>query len=141
MFIRNFNKEVYKLKSSEAVAEMMFTLLQKIRGYQKQRERMWCIGLDNGNNVQYIEIASVGTVDQAVIYPREVIRTAIVKGTTRIIIVHNHPSGSINPSTQDIELTKKLKSGAETLDVELLDHLIINNKDKQYYSFRENNLI
>lgn len=80
-----------------------------------------------------------GTVDQVSIHPREVIKSAMDKGASAIILVHNHPSGNVTPSKADIEITKKIKMAAEVVDIRILDHIIISKSD--CYSFSENRLI
>lgn len=80
-----------------------------------------------------------GTVDQVFIHPREVIKSAMDKGASAIILVHNHPSGNVTPSKADIEITKKIKIAAEAVDIQVFDHLIISKSD--FYSFSENKLI
>lgn len=103
------------------------------------REVMLLFFVDSDNKIKSISRAFTGTTDQSVIYPREVMRYCILADVTRLIMVHNHPSDIINPSEHDIEITKKIKAAGETLDIELLDHIIIG--DSGYYSFREHGLI
>ncbi|MCD6353658.1 MAG: JAB domain-containing protein [Proteobacteria bacterium] len=70
------------------------------------------------------------------VHPREVFADPITDRASAIIIAHNHPSGGLNPSKEDIEVTKQLKSAGKTLGIKLLDHIIFNHKS--YYSFLEN---
>jgi len=73
-----------------------------------------------------IEDLTKGTVDQASIYPRQVIKKALDVGVSALIFVHNHPSGSIEPSQVDIDVTKKLISACLAVDITPLDHIIIS---------------
>ncbi len=81
--------------------------------------------LDRANKILEVETIAKGTVDQASIYPREVIKGAINKDASAVIFVHNHPSGSMKPSQFDIDITKKLISACKAVDITPLDHIII----------------
>jgi DNA repair protein RadC len=81
----------------------------------------------------------IGTVNQCVVFPREIIKHALLCSASSFIMVHNHPSGNINPSTYDIALTKKIQNIARELDIELHDHAIIGGNN--FYSFREEGII
>ena len=72
--------------------------------------------------------------------PRELLKAAILSNATGIIMLHNHPSGSLQPSRQDISLTDKLKMVCDLVDVKLLDHIIVG-RGNEYYSFYENDII
>jgi len=102
-------------------------------------EKLFAIYLNSANEVISFSCESVGDVDQAVIYPRKVAKNSLLNNATRVVVCHNHPSGISKPSEHDIEITKKLKSALETIDIELLDHIVIG--DSNYYSFREHGLV
>ncbi len=102
-------------------------------------EKLIAIHLNSANEVISFQCESEGDVDQAVIYPRKVAKNSLLNNATRVIVTHNHPSGNPSPSEHDIEITKKLHTALETIDIELLDHIIIG--DEGYYSFREHGLI
>lgn len=85
------------------------------------------------------EIQQRGTIDQVAIHPREVIKSAVIKGASAIILVHNHPSGNVTPSKSDIDITKKINSAAEAVNIKVIDHIIISKYD--YYSFKEKRII
>lgn len=78
---------------------------------------------------------SVGLVNKTQVHPREVFADPITDKASAIIVAHNHPGGGLNPSKEDIEVTKQLKSAGEILGIRLLDHIIFNRKG--YYSFLE----
>ena len=80
-----------------------------------------------------------GTINKAVIYPREIFRQALIKDATGVILAHNHPSGEPEPSGNDIHLTGLISAGLNTLDVKLIDHVIVT-PDK-YFSFAEENIL
>lgn len=76
-----------------------------------------------------------GTVDQVALYPREIIKVALLTGATALIMVHNHPSGNLNPSQDDYNITNAIKVGCKLFSIHLHDHLIVNSDG--YYSFNE----
>lgn len=82
--------------------------------------------LDRANRILEVETIAKGTVDQASIYPREVIKGAINKDASAVIFVHNHPSGSMKPSQFDIDITKRLILACKAVDITPLDHIIIS---------------
>ena len=82
--------------------------------------------LNKANIILKIEDVARGTVDQSSVYPREVIKKAFEIGASAVIFIHNHPSGSLEPSKFDIEVTKKLISACRAVDITPLDHLIVS---------------
>lgn len=82
---------------------------------------------------------SVGTLNMSVVHPREVFREAIKRSSNKIILMHNHPSGSIEPSREDKNVTSRLVKCGELIGIEVIDHIIIG--DGLYYSFKENMII
>ena len=102
-------------------------------------EKMLTLYLDAQNQVMGIQITS-GTVNQAVVYPREIIRHALLVGSSCIILIHNHPSGHPRPSDADIRLTKTVQEIAKMLDILVHDHVIIGAEGR-FYSFREEGVI
>lgn len=105
----------------------------------KQVEEFMIIYLNSKLYLIGEEIQQRGTLNQVAIHPREVIKSAMDKGASAIILVHNHPSGIVKPSRADIEITKNLVQAGSVVDVNVLDHLIIS-KDN-VYSFVQNGLI
>lgn len=80
-----------------------------------------------------------GTIDQSAIYPREVLKTCLQIGASNVILAHNHPSGSLEPSKADKEITARLKQALSMIDVGLVDHIIVaGNKT---FSFTENGIL
>lgn len=102
-------------------------------------EEFWILLLNRANKVMAREQISLGGVAGTVVDAKVVFRKAIEGMASSIILVHNHPSGNLQPSQQDIDLTKKLKKAGETLDITVFDHLIIT--DSGYFSFADENLI
>ncbi len=87
------------------------------------------------NEVITTRVVSVGLVNKTQAHPREVFADSITDRASAIIVAHNHPSGKLVPSKEDIEMTVQLKAGGETLGIRLLDHIIFNRMN--YYSFLE----
>lgn len=81
--------------------------------------------LDTGRRLQRIEVLSTGTLNKAHIHPREIARRALELSSATVVLAHNHPSGDPSPSREDIAITKRVREALETVEVELLDHLII----------------
>jgi DNA repair protein RadC len=102
-------------------------------------EEFWILLLNRANKVMAREQISLGGVAGTVVDAKVVFRKAIEGMASSIILVHNHPSGNLQPSQQDIDLTKKLKKAGETLDIAVLDHLIIT--ESSYFSFADENLM
>lgn len=109
-------------------------------------EKFWVLCLNRKNRlIKQVEITS-GTATSSLAHPREVFREAIRQGATAIICVHNHPSGDPGPSTADIQVTRQLRDASKTVDIELLDHVIVGRaacdpRGVGYYSFREAGMI
>lgn len=81
---------------------------------------------------------TTGTIDTATYYPRELFRRVLLNDAASVILVHNHPSGVPDPSRSDISFTEKIKKGLNTLEVDLLDHVIIG---ETYFSFKEKGIL
>ena len=101
-------------------------------------EKMVVLYMDAQNKIISIQVCK-GTVNQAAIYPREILRHALLLGVSSIILTHNHPSGNTSPSEADIHLTRTLKTGAAIFDMQILDHIIIG--ESSYCSFKEDGII
>jgi DNA repair protein RadC len=102
-------------------------------------EKMLAVFLDAQNQIIGIHITS-GTVNQAMVYPREIVRNAILAGACAIILIHNHPSGHPRPSDADIRLTKTVAEIGKFLDLMVHDHIIIGTAER-FFSFREEGLM
>lgn len=102
----------------------------------RKQEHFICISINGANEVIANRVVSVGLVNRTQVHPREVFADPIIDRASAIIIAHNHPTGGLTPSKEDIEITGQLKSAGETLGIRLLDHIIFNHKG--HYSFLEN---
>lgn len=81
--------------------------------------------LDKAFRLLHTEVVAKGTIDQASVYPREIVKAALKHHASHVILAHNHPSGSLNPSNADIGLTEHLKNALALVDIQLIDHLIV----------------
>ena len=97
----------------------------KERLEDSDREQFIIACLNTKNEPTNISVVSVGTLNKAIVHPREVFKTAILSNAEIIVAFHNHPSGETTPSQQDIQLTNRLYEAGELLGIKLLDHLII----------------
>jgi DNA repair protein RadC len=126
-------QEVTTLDSSKKAVALCEGLLKG-----KKKEEFYIIFLDTQNNVLGNKCLFKGTVNECAIYIREVVTSCLNFNATSIIICHNHPAGSIKPSQADIAVTGKISKALETIDIKVLDHVIIGNGS---YSFAENGKI
>ncbi|KDN55383.1 RadC family protein [Flavobacterium seoulense] len=120
--------ELTKITSSK----MVFEIMQPIIG-ELPHEEFWILYLNNSNKVLSKMQQSKGGITGTMVDVRLVFKTALELGATAIILCHNHPSGTLVPSDADKQITKKLKQAGESLDVKVLDHLIVT--ETKYYSF------
>jgi DNA repair protein RadC len=113
------------LDGPEAAAQILGRYLQ-----HADREHFVSLMLDVKNQVIGIHTVSVGSLFVAIVSPREVFKAAILANAAAIIVAHNHPSGDVTPSPEDIQVTKTLKEAGKLLDIEVLDHLILGGDGK-----------
>ena len=128
------SKKTRPLTKPKYLAEILIKILKCEEENDREKEHFWAIGLTSRNTIKYIELVSLGTLNASLVHPREVYRLAIQKNTCQLIVAHNHPSGDIEPSKNDIEVTHRLEKAGEILGIELIDHIIIT-KDK-FVSFK-----
>jgi DNA repair protein RadC len=111
-------------------------VLPLIRHYaDRKQEHFLCVSLNGSNEVITVRVISVGLVNRTQVHPREVFADAITDRANAVIVAHNHPSGGVHPSKEDVEITSRLKGAGEILGIKLLDHVIFNQKE--HYSFLE----
>lgn len=93
------------------------------------QEKFAVLTLDVRHRLLATQVISIGTATETIAHPRDIFRDAIRQGATRLIVGHNHPSGSLEPSSEDLSLTRQLLAGAQLLAIPVLDHLILGNGD------------
>lgn len=114
-------------------AEQAYHFFQAMGAQSK--EHLHGLYLGSQYQVVYDEVISIGSLTSNVVHPREVFQPAISRGAVAVIIAHNHPSGSLEPSDADVEVTRQLVGAGKILGIDLLDHLIITANG--YYSILE----
>lgn len=127
-------KQKESLSSPKAVYEYLALNLR-----DKLSEHFIVLFLDNHNRLIASENLFTGTVNQATIYPRVIVRQVIKYNAAAVILAHNHPSGYSKPSQNDIDLTKVIQNVLKVIDVTVLDHIVIG--DNEYSSFKNDRLI
>ena len=101
-------------------------------------EEFKMVFLDSKNQVINIETLKAGTVNRSVVYPRKIVERALYNHAVGVIIAHNHPSGALQPSQEDRDITKAIKEALKTVDIALLDHIIVGNNE--YFSFKDRDI-
>jgi DNA repair protein RadC len=124
-------KQILSSKDASIVLE------NNLRGLNK--EHFIILILNTKNFLLGVETVSIGSLNSSIVHPRELFKSAINKSAAAIILAHNHPSGDPTPSREDIEVTKRIKSGGQLLGIDVIDHIIIG--DNSYYSFKEEKMI
>jgi DNA repair protein RadC len=112
-------------------------LLPELAG--QEVENFFVLFLNNKNRLLKKSIISVGTVNETLVHPREVFIKAIREGGTSVIVAHNHTSGCLHPSREDINTTKRLIEAGNIIGIKLLDHVIVSTKE--YFSMKEEGYI
>jgi len=111
----------------------LYPLIRHYAG--RLQEQFLAADLNGAHEVLSVNVVSVGTVSRTLVHPREVFADAIAQRASAIIVAHNHPSGNLTPSQEDLEITIRLKKAGELLGIRLLDHLIFS--DEGYLSLLE----
>lgn len=105
----------------------------------RKQEMFFCLSLNGAHEVLACRVVSIGLVNRTIVHPREVFAEPIRERAVAVIAAHNHPSGHLEPSLEDYEVTRRLKDAGEILGIKLLDHLIFSANG--YYSFNEDKKI
>ena len=111
-------------------------LLPHVRHYaDRKQEHFLCASINGANEILNIRVVSVGLIDRSPVHPREVFADALSDRASAVIVAHNHPSGGLEPSQGDIDITAQLKAAGTIVGIDLLDHIIFNRTG--YFSFLE----
>jgi len=124
----------FSISNPSDVGDLFVSLLR-----DETKEKFLVVCLNTANKIIKYEVITVGLIDECLVHPREVFKIAIDNNSKSIILIHNHPSGSLEPSAADISITRKLSESGKILEIRVLDHLIIGRNS--FYSFKANNLI
>ena len=106
---------------------------------QETKEHFMTLHLDGKNRIVCMNVVSVGSLNQSIVHPREVFKSACLSNAAAVILVHQHPSGDAAPSREDVEITKRLQEAGEIMGIKVLDHVIVG--DGEYTSFVERGLL
>lgn len=119
---KNFSE--YQISTPSEVGEIFVPILR-----DEEKEKFIVVCLNTSNKIIRYSVISVGNLDTSVVHPREVFKTALENNAKSIILVHNHPSGSIEPSSADISITQKLVEAGKVMQIPVLDHIIIGGNE------------
>jgi DNA repair protein RadC len=125
-----------QIQDSRHVAQVFLDLLSLEAVIDREKEHFYVMHLDIKSRVNLVEVVSIGTLNNALIHPRETFRRAVCQGSAAIMVAHNHPSGECEPSDEDTKATKLLFEAGHILGIQLLDHIIFT--PTQFFSFRSN---
>lgn len=129
----NASNQPYKLK------EM---LVQYFKAYEDEKERFIVMMFDTQLKLIGINLVSIGCINSVYVHMREMYRAAILCGATKIMTAHNHPSGRLEPSTEDLQLFKRAREIGNTIGIELLDNFVVSIKgDGKIYSDESNEVL
>lgn len=130
----NMTVPVGRVATPEAVSAAMHAIL-----HDSPKEEFWvlCVGTRNYMNAGCQ--VSVGTLGASLVHPRELFSIALLHQSTAIIICHNHPSGDTTPSPEDTALTRRLASAGKLMGIKLMDHVIVGDNAKNFYSYESQN--
>lgn len=108
---------------------------------EMDREVICVVNLKTDGTPINCSIASVGALNMAIAEPRELFKSAILSNAAKLLLAHNHPSGSLSPSKEDVRITDRMARLGSLIGIPLSDHVIVGGEDSMYYSFRENGMI
>lgn len=131
--ITNYLKTGTRFTSPQQVYETFLFLMQETK------EMFLTLHLDGKNRIIAMDVVSIGSLNQSIVHPREVFKTALLSNAAALILIHQHPSGDPSPSSEDISITRRLKEAGEIMGIKVLDHIIVG--DGEYLSFVERGLL
>ncbi len=128
MEIKLTDDQKIKINNPQEIFVIMKEILLRENKYSRNREHFWVVGLDIDNAILYIELVSIGSMEETVVDPKEVFRVGILKFARYLILVHNHPFGHLEPGENDLKTTNQLIHAAKLVRLQVIDHLIINTE-------------
>ena len=130
---------LYSTEKIRSPEDVLRVIAKELATYD--REVFAVLNLKTNGQPINLNICSVGTLDASVVSPREVFKSTILSNSAAFVAVHNHPSGSLNSSQEDKDVTKRLLSCSELLGVKMLDHIIVAGETGDIYSFKSEGLL
>jgi DNA repair protein RadC len=131
--ITNYLKTGSRFTAPQQVYET-FRFLMK-----ETKEMFLTAHLDGKNRIICMDLVSIGSLNQSIVHPREVFKSACLSNAAAILLIHQHPTGDPTPSSEDIAITRRLKEAGEIMGIKILDHIIVG--DGEYLSFVERGLL
>ena len=128
------NQKIH-IETSADIFQLLQPAFLRQSKLNRDREHLWLMCLDHSQTVRTLELLGLGTQQTVLIDAMEVFHRALLRRAASIVVAHNHPAGSLKPSRSDITATEKLVDASHFLNIKLLDHLIIS--EKEFYSFRD----
>ena len=125
-----------RIKKDGIIFEKTSDVVPLLRHYaDRKQEHFLCMSLNGANEIINIRVVTIGLVDRSHVHPREVFANVLVDRASAIVLAHNHPAGLLNPSEEDIAVTKQLSQAGQIMGIVVLDHIIFNQRG--YFSFVE----
>jgi len=131
--VLNYLKTGSRFTAPEQVFETFRFLMQETK------EHFTTLHLDGKNRVVCMDVVSIGSLNQSIVHPREVFKSACLSNAAAVILIHQHPSGDATPSQEDISITRRLREAGDIMGIKVLDHVIVG--ENEYTSFVERGLL
>ena len=128
-----------KVMNSSMVFKVMKQILMRENEIERDQEHVWIVCLAANNKILNIELISLGAIDETIIKPMQVFRIAILKGAVKLMMIHNHPTGELVPTSTDQDITDRMIQVGNIVNVKVIDHLVIS--EEHYYSFDDHGLM
>ncbi|HET8572408.1 MAG TPA: JAB domain-containing protein [Edaphocola sp.] len=139
MNIRLNKDQKIQVKHPYDIYAILRLILLRQQRIDRNREHFWTVGLAMDNSILFIELVSMGSINSVIVEPMEVFSFALQKRAVKLILAHNHPSGNLKPSKEDMDITDRLIQTGHIVSLPIIDHLIISETD--YYSFGDSGLL
>jgi len=139
MNVRLTKTQKIKILNSADIYKVMQQVLLRENKIRRNQEHFWVVGLDNANKILFVELIGLGAVNRVSANPSDVFRMAIYKMVVKMVLVHNHPSGNLEPSDKDLDFTDHMLKAGKLINIEIIDHLIIS--ETGYTSFDDRGII
>ena len=135
MRIRLSKEQKIQIANTEHLYGVMRQILMRENMLARKQEHVWVVGLDEKAVIQLIELVALGSLNKVILTPTHIFRLLLTKGCSYFILVHNHPSGTLKPSKEDLDLSDKMQQIGAFQKLPLRDHLIIT--EAGYYSMAD----
>jgi len=134
---KRYNQSKNPVKKISSAKDVFDYFHERLK--DEKQENFYVLILNGQNHIIKEELISKGVLDSAILHPREVFKPAIKNSASKLILVHNHPSGNSNPSREDLEITRRLIEAGKLIDIKILDNVIIG--DGKWWSWVEDKKI